>query len=66
MVEISLGSDDGLARGHSLSIYRTDGKGKDLGEIRMINITPDTAVGLIIDREKTGIIKKGDNVTTKL
>ncbi|MCH7989984.1 MAG: hypothetical protein IID46_12650 [Planctomycetes bacterium] len=66
MVEISLGSDDGLARGHSLSIYRTIGKGKYLGEIRMVYITPDRAVGIIIDRAKTGIIQKGDNVTTKL
>ena len=66
MVEISLGSDDGLARGHSLSIYRTKGKGKYLGEIRMDYITPDRAVGMIIDRAKTGIIQKGDNVTTKL
>jgi hypothetical protein len=66
MVEISLGSDDGLARGHSLSIFRTKGKGKYLGEIRMDYITPDRAVGMIIDRAKTGIIQKGDNVTTKL
>lgn len=66
MVEISLGSDDGLARGHFLSIFRIDGKGKYLGEIRMIYITPDRSVGIIIDRTKTGIIKKGDNVTTKL
>ena len=66
MVEISLGSDDGLARGHSLSIYRTNGKGKYLGEIKMVYITPDRSVGMIIDRAKTGIIQKGDNVTTKL
>ena len=66
IVEISLGSDDGLARGHFLSVYRTNGKGKYLGEIKMIYITPDRSVGIIIDRAKTGIIQKGDNVTTKL
>jgi len=66
MVEISLGSDDGLARGHTLSIYRTNGKGKYLGEIKIVYITPDRSVGEVIDRAKTGIIEKGDNVTTKL
>lgn len=66
LVEISLGSDDGLSRGHELSVYSTEGNGKYLGEIRLVYITADRAVGAVVEPAKNGIIQKGDNVTTKL
>lgn len=66
MIQISLGSDDGLVRGHVLSAYRTGERGKYLGEVKIVNVTADKAVGVLIERAKNGIIGKGDNVTTKL
>lgn len=66
LVQISIGSDDGLARGHELYVYRMTGKGKFLGKIRIDYVDPDVAVGTVIDRAKNGIIQRGDNVTTKL
>ena len=69
-VEISLGSDDGLLKGHTMSVYRTGAqagqRAKYLGEIKIVHITPDRAVGTVIDRAKNGTIERGDNVTTKL
>lgn len=65
-VEISIGSDDGLAEGHDLYVYRQNGEGKYLGKIRLVHVTPDTAVGTVITRAKNGVIQRGDNVTTKL
>lgn len=69
-VEISLGSDDGLLEGHTLFVFRTaernNGRGKFLGKIEIVFVTPDRAVGTVVLPVKNGIIKKGDNVSTKL
>ena len=63
LVEISLGRDDGLVEGHKLQIFRA---AKYLGEIKLVYVTPDRAVGSVVSRAKNGIIEKGDNVTSKL
>jgi hypothetical protein len=66
LVEIDMGSDVGLAKGHKLFVYRADGKGKYLGTIRLEMVDYRTAVGVVIDSTKNGEIRRGDNVTTKL
>ncbi|HID21225.1 MAG TPA: hypothetical protein EYP14_02345 [Planctomycetaceae bacterium] len=70
LVRISIGSDDGLLKGHMVYVYRVaQGEGsrpKYLGQIRIDLVTPDQAVGTVIERAKNGVIEKGDNVTTKL
>ncbi|MBL4883154.1 MAG: hypothetical protein JKY95_01290 [Planctomycetaceae bacterium] len=68
-VEISGGSDDGLIKGHILSLYRsglqTGEKAQYLGQIKLTYVDSDRSVGTIIEKAKSGIIKRGDNVTTK-
>lgn len=67
-VEISIGSDDGMKVGTILFVYR-GGEGqrnKYLGEIRIQEVVPDKAVGVVVTRAKNGQIEKGDYVTTKL
>jgi hypothetical protein len=66
LVEISLGSDAGLAKGHELFVYRADGKAKFMGKIRLDYVDYRTAVGVVIQSTKNGQIQVGDNVTTKL
>jgi hypothetical protein len=71
LVEISLGSDQGLKKGHEMTVYRTglNKRGqqpKFLCKIVIVNTTPDKAVGEVIESTRNGIIQKGDNVTTKL
>jgi len=70
LVEISLGERDGLVAGHELQVYRpasrNNGLGMYLGKIRLVNVTPDRAVGLVVQRAKNGIIEKDDHVTTQL
>jgi hypothetical protein len=66
LIEISLGSDAGLAKGHELFVYRPDGKGKFLGKIRLDYVDYRTAVGVVVQTTKNGQIQVGDNVTTKL
>jgi Na+-transporting methylmalonyl-CoA/oxaloacetate decarboxylase gamma subunit len=65
-VEITIGSDDGLDKGHDLYVYRRSGRGKYLGKIRIIFVTSDRAVGQLVERAKNSQIMKGDNVSTKL
>jgi chromosome segregation ATPase len=62
LVEISLGSDDDLRIGHTLTVYSNE---KYLGQIRLLEVTPDRSVGLVIAKQKNTTIKRGDNVTTK-
>lgn len=63
LVEISLGADDGLKRGHVLQVISGD---QYLGQIKLRDVSPDKAVGDVDKRMQRGRIKKGDNVTTKL
>ena len=66
-VEISLGSDEQMNVGHKLTAYSTEGKFKFLGQIRLTQVFPDKAVGIVVKEEKAKnvTIKKGDHVTTK-
>lgn len=68
-VEISVGSDDGVRKNHELDVYSSaanGGKTRYLGKIRIAEVTPDRAVGYVIQSAKNGIIQRGDNVTTRL
>jgi chromosome segregation ATPase len=68
-VEVSIGSDDGLSMNHEMDVFRaaaSGGKTQYLGRIRIVYLTPDRAVGRVIETAKNGIIERGDNVTTKL
>jgi hypothetical protein len=62
LVEISIGSDDGLKVGHSLDVYRGT---QYLGRIVIKKTNPDRAVGQVMKELQRGQIKKGDRVTTK-
>lgn len=65
LVEISIGSDDGLKNNDTLFVFRTEDS-KYLGQIKLVLVTPDRAVGTVTERAKNGVIQKGDNVATKL
>lgn len=62
-VEISLGRDDGLVKGHTLTVYRED---RYLGRIQVVEVGYDTAVAKVVEKAKNSSIQRGDNVSTKL
>ena len=64
-VEISLGSDDGLRRGDSLSVFDRAAS-KYLGSIVLRSVDADGAVGEVTTRAATGAIQKGNDVSTRL
>jgi hypothetical protein len=63
LVEISIGSDDGIAKGMRLIVYRG---AKYICEIEITEIYPDLSVGRVIESTRNGNIEREDNVTTKL
>ncbi len=65
LVEIKIGSDDGLLKGHRLDAYRQDGSAY-LGRIEVIDTWPDRAVCKILPEFRRGLIQGGDIVSTKL
>lgn len=63
-IEISIGSDEGLRKGHRLSVYSLD-RGY-LGDVVVETTRPDRAVGRIIPETRRGNIREGDRVATKI
>ncbi|MEX2176920.1 MAG: hypothetical protein WD872_21310 [Pirellulaceae bacterium] len=63
LIEISIGSDDGLKVGHAMEVYRDN---TYLGRIVIRRTAPDRAVGQILKELQRGQIKRGDRVSTKL
>ena len=63
LLEISIGSDDGIKQGHTLEVFRGSSY---LGRVVVRETWPDRAVVQIIPEFRRGIIKVGDRVATKL
>lgn len=64
-VEITIGSDDGLVVGHTLYLWRLKPRPEYLGQIKIISVDPDQAVGQVIGGTIQGKkIKEGDIVST--
>lgn len=68
-LEVSLGSDDGLEKGHEMDVYRlgpTTPENKYLGRIRIVEAKPDKSVAQVLPNFKRGTIQKEDRVATRL
>jgi len=63
LVEISLGSDDGLKKKHTLDVFRNN---KYLGKVQILRTAADKSVARILKSSVRGKIQKGDRVATKL
>ncbi len=63
LVQISIGSDDKVRENMELFVYREN---KYLAQIRITDVSADSAVGVVVERSRNGVIERGDNVTTKL
>ena len=66
LVVISVGSDAGLARDHTLEVYRLKPAPKYLGMIRIIELSQHKAVGRLIRRAGTPVamLEAGDHVAS--
>ncbi len=63
LIEISVGSDDGLKPGHGLEVFRNN---LYLGHAVVQKTDPDRSVAQIDEKSQRGLIKVQDRVATKL
>lgn len=63
LVEISIGSDDGLKPGHTVEVFRNT---KYKGRLEILKTAPDRAVGRVDVRFQQGPILEGDRVATRI
>ncbi len=67
LVEIDIGADEGLQKGHRLEVYRIGAdQSKYLGRIELIEVQPDKAVAKILPEFQKGAIQVGDRVASKI
>lgn len=68
-VQVSLGKDHGLKKGHTLEVYRLQPEPKYLGSIRIVDVNFHTSFGRYIPPDNMAerpMLKVGDLVTSKL
>jgi hypothetical protein len=63
LVEITIGYDDGVRKGHTVEIFRGE---LYLGRASIIDVDPDRSVGRVLREFQQGQIQEGDRVATKL
>jgi hypothetical protein len=67
LFSISIGSDAGLAKNHTLEVYRLKPAPMWLGMIRIIDVSPQKAIARYVDGIPRGpTLEVGDNVTSSL
>ncbi len=67
LVEISIGSDDGLKEGHSLEVYRTAGGSSTyVGRIHVVKTSYDKAACKVDPNYRKSNVQRGDRVTSKI
>lgn len=67
LIEISVGADDGLVKGHRLEVYRTTAdENKYLGRVEVVRTTPDRAVCQILPEFNRAAMAQGDRVASNL
>jgi len=67
LVEISLGSDDGLTEGHKLEVYRrTGGSNTYVGRIEVIKTSFDKSACKVDPNYRKSNVQRGDRVTSKI
>jgi hypothetical protein len=65
LVKVNVGSDAGLAVGHTLEVFRLGDAPKYLGRIRIVSVKAKEAVGQAVGRS-TAPLQKGDRVASRI
>jgi hypothetical protein len=65
LVSLSIGSDAGLEKGHTLEVYRLKPAPKYLGQVEVVDVTPTQAVARPVGKARDAI-QQGDSVSSGL
>jgi hypothetical protein len=63
LVELTIGSDDGLKQGNTVEVFRGT---RYLGRLEIVRTSPDKSVARVDRRFQQGAIQEGDRVATRL
>jgi hypothetical protein len=64
-MEISIGSDDGLANGQELYVFRVQPRAEYIGKVKIVSVYPDKAVADVIGNTVNGKkVQEGDIVSS--
>jgi hypothetical protein len=67
LVEISIGADSGVQKGHRLDIYRVAPTGnKYVGRVEVLKASPDKSVCKVLSSFQQSDVQKDDRVASKL
>jgi hypothetical protein len=66
LVSISIGSDAGLLRGHTLEVFRTEPKAEYLGRLQIIQVDAHEAVGRMLTPKFSKLVKPNDTVASSV
>ncbi|HVA45739.1 MAG TPA: hypothetical protein VNH11_05070 [Pirellulales bacterium] len=67
LVEISIGGDDGLRKGHQAYVYRKQkGESRPIAKIEVVEVRPDKSVAKVIPEFRLAPIARNDLVATRL
>jgi cell shape-determining protein MreC len=66
LITISIGSDAGLAKGHTLDVYQLGAEPKYKGKIRIIEVNHHEAVARPLNMHLAALIRKGDTVASDI
>ena len=65
LIKISIGSDSGIAKGQKLVLFRLGPTAKYLGNIKIVEVTPNEAVGQAMGKF-TGQVQVGDRAASSI
>ena len=67
LVEVTIGEDSGLMKGHQLDVYRKSEDGRDiyLGVVEVLLTEPNRAAARIMPEYRKGTVQAGDIVTSE-
>jgi hypothetical protein len=66
LVSISIGSDAGLLRGHTLEVFRLDPKAEYFGAIQIVEVSPHEAVGKLLSPKFAKRVQPNDLVASRI
>ena len=65
LVTITIGSDAGLMRGHTMEVFRLGQNPRYIGRIKLVEVTPTQAVGQATGR-MNAVMQRGDRVASHI
>jgi hypothetical protein len=65
LLTITVGSDAGILKGHTLQVYRLEPNGQYVGVIRILEVRPNEAVGKLINKPRAPV-QVNDKVANKI